>query len=90
MFEGMPSTICEAMLCECIPIGSNVNGIPNIIGDTGIVINNKDISETVNAIKLASKSQAFSGKKSRERIIKNFSLQSRKTKLLGELNKLLN
>ena len=29
--EGFPSAICEAMLCECIPIGSDVAAIPDII-----------------------------------------------------------
>ena len=35
--EGLPSTICETMLCECIPIGTNVGGIKNAIGDCGLV-----------------------------------------------------
>ena len=33
--EGLPTALCEAMLCECIPVGSNVAGVQTAIGDTG-------------------------------------------------------
>jgi glycosyltransferase involved in cell wall biosynthesis len=89
MFEGMPSTICEAMLCECIPIGSNVNGIPKIIGDTGIIVFNKNINDIESKIRIAFESTEYSGTKARNRIIENFSLQNRKQKLLHEINTLL-
>ena len=41
LFEGFGLSLCEAMLCECIPIGSSVNMIPQIIGDTGFILNQK-------------------------------------------------
>jgi len=36
--EGFPSALCEAMLCECIPIGSSVAAIPDIIGEHGFIV----------------------------------------------------
>jgi glycosyltransferase involved in cell wall biosynthesis len=45
IMEGFPNALAEAMLCGCIPIGSNVSGIPFIIGETGYILNKRDIHE---------------------------------------------
>lgn len=82
MFEGMPSSICEAMLCECIPAGSNVNGIPKIIGDTGIVIDKRDANEVVNALRSALRFPSSKGTEARKRIKELFSFETRETQLL--------
>jgi glycosyltransferase involved in cell wall biosynthesis len=39
--EGLPNVVCEAMLAGCIPVGSNVGGIPELIETTGILINER-------------------------------------------------
>ncbi len=36
--EGLPNALCEAMLCGCIPIGTNVGDIQITIGNTGLTI----------------------------------------------------
>lgn len=78
--EGMPNTLSEAMLLECIPVGSNVNGIPDAIGDTGIIIMQRDetaLSEAINsALKLNT------AKLARERVIEQFSISVREEKLI--------
>ena len=43
--EGLPNALCEAMLCGCIPVGTNVGDIKLTIGNTGCTIDewNTDI-----------------------------------------------
>ena len=85
--EGMPNSLAEAMLCECIPVGSNVNGIPDAIGDTGIIIKNRSVDELSQAIRQAIKMD--SGKQAREHTLQNFSITNRETKLMEVLKEFL-
>ncbi|MBI2427752.1 MAG: glycosyltransferase family 4 protein [Ignavibacteriales bacterium] len=48
--EGLPNTLCEAMLCECYPVGTNVGGIPTVIGETGSLIRFGDVKEAADGI----------------------------------------
>lgn len=89
MFEGMPSSICEAMLCECIPVGSDVNGIPKIIGDCGIIINERKSERVIEAIKKAISLNNSYGSKAREHIINDFNLSRREAELLNRINIIL-
>jgi glycosyltransferase involved in cell wall biosynthesis len=81
MAEGLPNTLCEAMLCECIPIGSDVNGIPKAIGNTGFVLKNKNIQELVQLITNAVKFQKYSEEIIRQRIINLYPFGNRKKKI---------
>lgn len=51
LFEGFGCALCEAMLSGCIPIGSNVNNIPQIIAKNGEILNVKCEKELVDLIK---------------------------------------
>lgn len=78
--EGLPNTLCEAMLCECVPVGTRTGGIPTAIGDTGTVISFGDVNDASRAI-----TKAFSEGRSteaRERIRKHFTLQRREEQLI--------
>lgn len=48
--EGMPNTLNEAMLCGCIPVGSDVNGIPDAIGKNGVIVKHRNIEELEQAL----------------------------------------
>jgi glycosyltransferase involved in cell wall biosynthesis len=39
--EGFPNALGEDMACGCVPIGSAVGAIPEIIGDTGLLLKRK-------------------------------------------------
>jgi glycosyltransferase involved in cell wall biosynthesis len=82
--EGMPNTLNEAMLCECVPVGSNVNGIPDAIGDTGIIVLRRNIEELEKAVYQAL--NLNTGEKARNYVLDNFSLEKREKKLMNILN----
>ena len=70
--EGLPNTLCEAMLCECIPVGSSVNGIPKAIGNPQLIINKPNVQEAALAIKYALSMPDSEGSVYRQRIIDMF------------------
>lgn len=85
--EGMPVSLGEAMLCECIPIGSNVNGIPDAIGDTGIIVYQRNIDELSKA--LIKSFSMETGPNARKHTINSFSLKQREELLIKAINSII-
>jgi len=79
--EGLPNSLCEAMLCECIPVGSSVNGIPDGIGNTGYILKERDVVQATILVKKALRDDAKAGKKARQHIIDNYSHDKREEAL---------
>jgi glycosyltransferase involved in cell wall biosynthesis len=79
--EGLPNAVCEAMLCECIPVGYNTGGIPIAIGDCGFIIDEGDLDSALQVIKQSLSMGVESGQQARRRIIENFSLPRREKAL---------
>lgn len=51
LWEGFGCALCEAMLCGCIPIVSNVNVLPEIIGDSGYILMKRSEEELKRLLK---------------------------------------
>ncbi|MBT8220948.1 MAG: glycosyltransferase family 4 protein [Bacteroidia bacterium] len=79
IFEGFGCSLCEAMLCECIPIGSNVNIIPEIIGNSGFILQHRDIDELNQLVRSAISGQdkEAKGLSARSRIISKYPIERR-------------
>jgi glycosyltransferase involved in cell wall biosynthesis len=90
MSEGFPNGICEAMLCECIPIGSSVNSIPEIIGENGEILTKRDTEEFIAVLKRTENRYSNEkGQACRKRIIDFYSLENRASKLLDAVDSLI-
>lgn len=87
--EGLPNTLCEAMLCGCIPVGTIAGGIPTAIADTGYLVEYRDQPGLVNALKQALASPATDGHKARERVTTEFTLKKREQLLVDLINNLV-
>jgi len=85
IYEGFGLTLCEAMLCECIPIGSDVNFIPGIIGDAGFILRHRDEDLLEDLIRQALRCENLSaiGANARQRIIANFGIEKREQQLFS-------
>lgn len=79
IMEGFPNALAEAMLCGCIPIGSNVSGIPLIVGSNGYLLKHRDLNE-LNALideAMNDKRRESLPLSARNHIVSNFSTQRR-------------
>lgn len=86
-YEGFGCSLCEAMLCGCIPIVSEVNALPQIVGVTGITVPFRRMSNlrlSVQIIHSLSKGKNIN-LTSRERIKELFPLAKRRELLLTTL-----
>jgi glycosyltransferase involved in cell wall biosynthesis len=79
--EGLPNSLCEAMLCECVPVGSNVGGIPTAIAGIGHVVPYGDVPAFARAIRLALDAPAGTGIRAREHIARTFTVDRREAAL---------
>ncbi len=78
-YEGFPSALGEAMACGCVPVGTRVAGIPDLIGETGPFVGVDDVEGTAAAIREAYGERE--GAAARSRIVENFSLERRRRAL---------
>ncbi|MBX7182615.1 MAG: glycosyltransferase family 4 protein [Bacteroidia bacterium] len=88
--EGFPNSLSEAMASGCVPIVSNVSSMPEIIGDTGFILEIRDINKLVDLVKLALHADLNSlSEKARERIITHYPQSNRELKLFQAISSLV-
>jgi glycosyltransferase involved in cell wall biosynthesis len=79
LYEAFGMTLVEAMSCGTPVIATKVGGIPEVLGDAGILIKPKNVEEIVKSVlKLADNRKLYDNlaKRSRERVEHHFSWES--------------
>ena len=89
--EGFPNALCEAMLCNCVPIVSAVGAMPKIVSKNGYILEKKDVKYLSEIIQYAIENNELSklGLKASNFIKMNFTLEKRKKEFLKSVKDLL-
>lgn len=80
MAEGFPNALCEAMLCGCIPIVSNVFSMPEIIDGNGILLRHRSVEELKSLLQVL-RQRNYSPESVRESIAKRYPISKRQSEL---------
>lgn len=84
--EGFPNALGEAMASGCVPIGSAVGAIPEIIDNSGFILKKKDSSGLEDLLKTGFEMDLkFFRKSARMQIVENFTFEKRQNLLLQAL-----
>jgi glycosyltransferase involved in cell wall biosynthesis len=86
--EGVPSVLCEAMLCGCVPVGSRVFGVQEIIGDAGPLLDSPEPEVVAEAIRSALNAGADARRDARDRIVAHYHLHRRRRALFEALQEI--
>lgn len=78
--EGLPNSLCEAMLCGCIPLGTDVGDIKLAIDGIGLVLNDWN-PETIPDFVSSNHNNSSLRKLSRARITEKYNPQIRRNRL---------
>ena len=87
--EGMSNVMCEAMLCECIPVVSDVNFNAELVGESGFVVKKREPALIMEAIRMAADTTTERGNKARKQIVEYYPLQRREKELVEILKEVL-
>lgn len=84
--EGFVVSVCEAMLCGCVPIVSNVGASSFIAGPSGYVLKKKDINDLLALIQQAVEGYSLEKMSlARQHILQHFTTDERRRRLLNAI-----
>ncbi|MEE9166460.1 MAG: oligosaccharide flippase family protein [Candidatus Neomarinimicrobiota bacterium] len=79
--ESFSFSLAQGMLCECIPVGTHIGGIPEVMGKSGFLVPPENSESLASALKKALKANTRMGEAARSHVQREFSLQRRSKEL---------
>jgi len=89
LVEGMPNSLCEGMLCGCIPVATRVGGVSEVLGTLGFQVTFGDVEGTNTALGSALEAPATEGGQMRSRILDFFPLARREREIMQVVTEVL-
>ncbi len=87
--EGLPNSVCEAMLCGCIPVGTRVGGMQSAMGEHGRLVSYGDPEQLTVALReILRNPDPAAPERGRTYIIERFPKQRREKELLRVIREL--
>jgi glycosyltransferase involved in cell wall biosynthesis len=76
--EGFGLAVAEAMLAGCVPVVMNVTAMPEVVGDTGVLIESQRPADVAAGVRRALELGPDARRRARERILTRFPLERRR------------
>jgi glycosyltransferase involved in cell wall biosynthesis len=88
LHESFGCAVAEAMMCGCIPIVSNSYALPEVVGDSGILIDPRDTESSIQAIRSVLNDCFRPSEDASDRVKRMFSIAARAQILKTTLSEL--
>ena len=89
LHEGFGLSLAEAMLAGAVPVVTSAGALPEVVGDTGVVIDEPTAEAVAEGVRKALGMGRPAGLAARERVRTNFTYEMRRDGLLEEVEKAL-
>jgi glycosyltransferase involved in cell wall biosynthesis len=85
--EGFGVSVAEAMLARCVPVITAAGALPEVVGDTGVILADAQARTVAEGIELALPQAPADS--ARQRVLERFSIEQRRRGLFALLDRLI-